>query len=126
MAYNIIVSPKAFYDLDEVSDYIGKTLCAPDAARNLISRIVEEIGTLADFPFRGAKVEFDFNPALAVRRLVVGEFLIFYRMEEVEKTVYVLRVRYGRTDYFSYLKYDDDFREGCKAGAEEANADDTN
>ena len=119
MGYNIIVSPKAFYDLDEVSDYIGGSLGAPDAARNLIARIVDEIGTLADFPFCGSKVKFDFYPASEVHRLIVGEFLIFYRVEEVGKAVYVLRIRYGRTDYFSYLKYDEDFRGSLTEETEE-------
>ena len=107
MKYNIIVAPRAFSDLDEVNGYISQTLCAPQAARGLFSRIIEEIGQLGEFPFRGAKVLFSFDAKFEVRRLIVGEFLIFYRVDDERKIVYVLRIRYGRTDYINYLKIDD-------------------
>ena len=107
MAYSIIVAPRTLHDLDELSDYIGDTLCAPDAARGLVSRIVEAIGKLADFPYEGAKVHFDFVPDYEIRRVVVQEYLIFYRIDEAQHTVYVLRIRYGRTNYMRYLNLDD-------------------
>ena len=104
MAYNIIVAPRALRDLDEVAEYVGETLLAPDAARGLVSRIIEAIGGLAEFPLKGAKVEFEFVPDFEVRRLVVDEFLVFYRVDEAQRTVYVLRIRYGRTDYIRHLE----------------------
>ena len=103
MAYNIIVAPRALADLDEAAEYIGEILSAPDAARGLVAAIIEAIGGLADFPLTGAAVHFKFVPDYEVRRLLVNEFLIFYRVDEEKKTVYVLRIRYGRTDYIRNL-----------------------
>ena len=104
MAYDIIVAPRALRDLDEAAGYIGETLLAPDAARGLVSRIVGAIGGLSEFPLKGAKVKFAFVPDFEVRRLVVDEFLVFYRVDETQKRVYVLRIRYGRTDYIKHLE----------------------
>lgn len=104
MAYDIIVAPRALRDLDEIAEYIGETLLAPDAAQGLVLRIVEAIGGLSEFPLKGAKVKFEFVPDFEVRRLVVDEFLVFYRVNEVQRIVYILRIRYGRTDYIKHLE----------------------
>ncbi len=103
MAYKLVVAPRAESDLDEAAKYIAETLLAPDAARGLVSRILGAIGKLADFPLTGSVVRFRFIPDFEVRRLVVDEFLVFYRVDESEQTVSVLRIRYGRTDYFKNL-----------------------
>ena len=103
MAYNIIVAPRALLDLDEAADYVRVALYAPDASHAFVSHVLDAIGRLEEFPFSGAKVKLSCMPDYAVRRLVVDEFLVFYRVDEPQGVVYVLRIRYGRTDYMQHL-----------------------
>lgn len=106
MPYKLIVAPQAMLDIDNIGTYISEDLKAPEAAGALIDRILNAIGRLKDFPFSGEKIKFTYIPDYNVRRIIVDHYIVLYRAEELNGTVSVLRILYGRTDYINYLKFE--------------------
>lgn len=49
MKNNILYSPEALNDLDEIWEYIVSELCNPQAAENTVNRIMKAIDNLEDF-----------------------------------------------------------------------------
>ncbi len=102
MKYKIKYSPEALKDLDEIWEYILLELANPDAAENIVNKMLDTIEALEDFPERGAllssiiaEVESDYRFVLS------GNYMAFYRVEE--KTVRVDRVLYQGRDYLRAL-----------------------
>lgn len=106
---NILVSPAAHKDLDDIRNYISVKLCNPTAAERVITNIISAVKTLQDQPFIGAqlnsKIEFD----TPLRYLVNGNYLVFYSVgnDKVE----IVRIIYGRRDYAKIIFGGSDFEE---------------
>lgn len=106
---NILVSPAAHKDLDDIKNYISVKLCNPTAAERVITNIISAVKTLREQPFIGAqlksKIEFD----TPLRYLVNGNYLIFYFVgnDKVE----IVRIIYGRRDYAKIIFGGSDFEE---------------
>lgn len=94
-------SPDALADLKQTRTYIEEELCSKHAAANTISKIMEHIRGLADFPEIGAPLSSIVNFATDYRFLVCGNYTAFYRYEQ--NTVYIARVLYGRRDFMRIL-----------------------
>lgn len=65
-------------NLDEIADYIA--LDKPDAAKNLIRRVLDEVEKLSAFPTSG-----NIPPELQgtlYRRIVVPPIIVYYRVED--------------------------------------------
>ena len=95
------VSPEAANDLREIRKYIAGQLDAPAAAQKLISRILQSMHKLVDFPKSGPALSSVLNVETDYRFQVCGNYLIFYRLEQ--QTVYIVRVLYGKGDYMKLL-----------------------
>ena len=95
------VSPEAANDLREIRKYIAIQLDAPVAAQKLVSRILQSMRRLADFPKSGPALSSVLNVETDYRFQVCGNYLIFYRLEQ--QTVYIVRVLYGKRNYMKLL-----------------------
>jgi toxin ParE1/3/4 len=95
------VSPEAANDLREIRKYIAVQLDAPVADQKPVSRILQSMRRLADFPKSGPTLSSALNIETDYRIQVCGNYLIFYRMEQ--QTVYIVRVLYGKRDYMKLL-----------------------
>lgn len=95
------VSPEAANDLREIRQYIAAQLDAPVPAQKLVSRILQSMRRLADFPESGPCLSSVLNIETAYRFQVCGNYLIFYRLEK--QTVYIIRILYGKRDYLKLL-----------------------
>jgi plasmid stabilization system protein ParE len=98
---DIVYSPAAETDLEGIGDYIAITLKSPIAALNTVRRIQDSIDKLADFPLMGALLSFIVNVDTDYRYLVCGNYLAFYRTDEL--VVNIDRILYGKRDYISIL-----------------------
>lgn len=103
MAYNIIVMPAAYDDIDNIYVYISETLCAPTAASNLLNKLLQEIHRLKDFPLSGELQPRTENLKWIYRRLIVDNYIIFYTLDEKTETVYIMRILYGASNYINLL-----------------------
>ena len=76
MAFKIVWSPEAVAQLQEISDYISRDSAA--YAAGVITRIIEAVDPLAEFPRMGRRVpEWDRDD---LREVLSGNYRIIYRI----------------------------------------------
>lgn len=103
-AYKIIITPDAEEDLVELRNYIADVLLARDTARNYIRTIRKETGSLSELPARYKPVDDEPWHSRGVRRIIVNNFFVYYRIDEEHKRVYILNVIYARGDLLRVLE----------------------
>ena len=103
-AHKIIITPDAEEDLVELRNYIADVLLARDTARNYIRTIRREIGSLSKLPARYKPVDDEPWHSRGVRRIIVNNFFVYYRIDEEHKRVYILNVIYARRDLLRVLE----------------------
>ena len=103
MKYKIIFSKQAAEDLDETFEYIILTLKAPQAAKNLMSKIDKDINRLKDFPKSCKLCSDSALNSMNYRRLIVDNFVIVYFSDDNMQTVFIVRVFYKGRNWGKYL-----------------------
>ena len=103
-SYKIIITPDAEDDLVELRNYIADVLLARDTARNYIRTIRKEIGTLSEMPARYKPVDDEPWHSRGIRRIMVNNFFVYYRIDEDRKQVFILNVIYARRDRLRMLE----------------------
>lgn len=99
MDYKVIVTKDAHDDVDEALDYIANRLQNPIAAKNLLDKIEEAYNELEFNPYMYQECSNERLQGKGYRKVVVKNYIIIYCVNDNEKTVYVLRMFYGRRDY---------------------------
>ena len=97
----LIISPSAYADMEEIGDYISGSLHNPAAAQQMIRRFRDAILPLREFPGMGSQLQAEGNERASYRFLVCGSYLIFYHV--TADVVCVDRVLYGRRNYTALL-----------------------
>jgi toxin ParE1/3/4 len=97
----VLIRPAADRDMDEIFAWIAAD--DPAAAERLVSRIFDAAKSLARFPEKGPR-----RPEIgeAARSLVVGRYLILYRVGP--DSVDILRIVHGARDLGGLLDKDPD------------------
>ena len=103
-SYRIIVTPDAEADLSELRDYIANVLRSPETARSYLHHLRKEIGSLSEMPARIKAVDEEPWHSRGIRKLIVKNFLVYFRIVEEEKMVYILNVIYARRDQLRILE----------------------
>jgi len=85
MDYRVIVSRPALRDLGEIARHIAQDNTS--AALRVGGELVALAESLATLPRRGGRL----YARPGVRRLVHGQYLVTYRIDETHRVVYVLR-----------------------------------
>ena len=101
--YSIITTHHADLDLDSIVDYIVNTLCNPSAAVHFLDELEGNYEAVAKNP-RLFAVSTD--PSLAqrgYRKIVVGNYVALYTVEDDTQTITIVRLFYGRQDYANFL-----------------------
>ena len=97
----ILYSPIALNDLDEIWTYISQTLCNPIAAQNTVNGILDAVDMLSDQPEMGTPLYFLSGLNSGYRYVIHGSYMAFYRTNRTD--VYIDRVLYGKSDYMRVL-----------------------
>ena len=103
MGYNVRLTQEARSDLDDAVTYITERLSNRAAAESLITEFTEKLQLLAASPEIYTLCE---NPRLrknAYRRFIIGNYIVFYKISEIDETVYIIRMIYGKRDYLKIL-----------------------
>lgn len=107
MSWLVSVSDRAGRELDGIYDYIAKKLMSPISAASLTEKIEKEILSLETMPMRYPLYDAEPWHSRDVRYFSVASYLIFYSVNEIDRTVTVHRVIYGGRDIASDLEKED-------------------
>ena len=99
--YNIEYSKEAREDLIEIKQYIKYNLQEPETAQKLILKIRSEIDKLKDNPQIYAIIDDDFIKRFEVRKLIVENYIVFYRIKNID--IQIIRIMYGRRNWINLL-----------------------
>lgn len=99
--YHIEYSKDARQDLIDIKKYIKYNLQEPNIAERLINKIKIEIDKIGDNPQLYAIIDDDFIKKLELRKKIVDNYIIFYRIKS--KKIQIVRVLYGRRNWISLL-----------------------
>ena len=102
--YSYRFTEKAEQDLDEILRYISMDLVNPTAAQNLAGKIFDKIDMIRVFPDSGEAVENEFIADKTVRKLLVDNYIIYYKPHYEAKVISVIRIVYGKRDSSEILK----------------------
>lgn len=106
MNYEVIVSPEGIEDLQKIYDYIAYEKKSIINAESLISRIENEIVKLDFMPNKFKLYQKEPWKSLGLRYFHIDNYLIFYIVDDENKTVTVLRIIYGKMDLTSIWEWD--------------------
>lgn len=101
--YEIIMTPDATTDLAELRNYIADVLLVPDIALTYIRIIRTEISKLTNMPHRIAPVPEEPWHSRGIRKIIVKNFYVYYRIDENTERVYILNVIYQKRDQLQML-----------------------
>ena len=99
--YNIEYSKEAKQDLIEIKQYIKYNLQEPETAQKLIDKIRNEINNLKNNPKIFSIIDDDLLKKLEIRKLIVDNYIIFYRIKN--NNIEVVRIMYGRRNWITLL-----------------------
>ena len=102
-SYEILMTRDATDDLTELRNYIAYSLLAPDTALSYIRVIRKEIESLSIMPARYKTLDDEPWRSRGIRRIIVKNFYIYYRIDEDAGQVYILNVIYAKRDQLNVL-----------------------
>lgn len=91
--YQVKINPKAISELDYIYNYIAIEKSASENAGAQINRIKNAILGLGTFP-ESHQVRTEGRYAGKYRQLLIDNYIIIFRIDELHKTVYVVTVQY--------------------------------
>ena len=97
-SYNVGYSLDALGDLREIYSYIAKELLVPETAAAQLGRIRKEVRSLDFMPARYTLVEWEPWHSMQMHQLPVNNFIVYYLVDDKERTVTVARIFYGGRD----------------------------
>jgi plasmid stabilization system protein ParE len=95
VAFKVVWTRQGEVSLEEV--YEGRAEIDPDAADRLLQGIFDTVDVLERFPFIGARYE-RHGRRTPYREVLFGRYRIFYRVDQTQQTVYVMRVWHSSRD----------------------------
>ncbi len=95
-SYKVGYSVDALDDLREIYAYIANELLVPETAQ--LGRIRKEVRSLDFMPARYALVEWEPWHSMQMHQLPADNFIVYYLVDDEERTVTVARIFYGGRD----------------------------
>lgn len=93
--YKTVISDAFEADLESALSYIETELFNASAAANLLDRSEETVALIAENPLMYPLYHDEDIAARGYHYAVVGNYLIFYTINEAEKSVFIARFLYG-------------------------------
>lgn len=97
--YSVKLTSRALRDLDGIYRYIAQTLLEKETALKLVDRIEEAIYSLETMPMRCPERRTGAYANQGYRQLFVKNYTVIFRVDEPEKTVIVVTVRYSPSQF---------------------------
>jgi len=84
--------------VDQITDYalfIAKQRRAPEIAQRWLERVYDAIDTLDRMPHRCALAPENAHRPYEIRRLLIGQYLALFTIDEEKRAVHVIGFRHG-------------------------------
>lgn len=101
--YEIIITDKAKNDLKDIFYYISNSLMAENAANNLMNEFENSILRLENLPKSCSIIEHYKDKKFEYRKLIIKNYIVIYRIDELQNLVYISRIVYGGRNYINEL-----------------------
>ncbi|HUW63727.1 MAG TPA: type II toxin-antitoxin system RelE/ParE family toxin [Spirochaetia bacterium] len=101
--FRVLMTQSAAQDLKDISSYIAYDLKEPLVAKRFVKEIKTSVMSLAELPLRHNLVSDENLATQGLRKIMVGNYIIFYIVSEMDETVSVVRILYGRRDWIHLL-----------------------
>lgn len=82
----------------EIREYISVQLMNPDTAKALLLNVREQISKHKNMPGKFKPIDEESWGSQGVRKIIVGNFYVYYWIEEELLTVHIIAVAYGKRD----------------------------
>ena len=98
MKYGLVYLPVARRDMVEIVEYVSRRLGNPIAAAELAEKLIAGAESIPAFPYANP-VKTTLRPlAHEYRFLIIGNYQMFYRVDETAREVLIARVIYAGRD----------------------------
>ena len=101
--YKVQLSNQAKEDYKSIIRYIKYKLLEPNIAERYAELIKNELNTLKNNPQRFAIIDYDIIKKYNFRKLIIKNYIVFYRINEDTKIVNVERILYDGTNWKNIL-----------------------
>jgi addiction module RelE/StbE family toxin len=101
--YTTRITEPAKNDLKEIGHYITEELLEPAIAIKLVDKIGDVVLSLEEMPHRNTPVSDERLSSSGIRKQLVENYIIFYKISEAKKIVTVIRILYTKRDWLSLL-----------------------
>ena len=92
--YKVKVTPRAISELDRIYKYIADDKLAPQNAKGQVDRIKKAVLNLDTFPQSHQERNEGRYAGKGYRQLLIDNYIIIFRIDELHKTVYVVTIQY--------------------------------
>jgi toxin ParE1/3/4 len=99
MGYEVLLTEAAAEDFDGILAYLAGDLANAQAATHFLSDLSEKLEQLRGTPLM---CEYANDPLLrgrGYRKIVIGSYIVLYRVVESEQKLYIMRLFYGKRKY---------------------------
>ena len=97
--YSVTMLDRAYRDLDGIYEYIANTLVEPNVALNIVGDIEASILSLEIMPHRCPERKIGAYADRGYRQLFIGNYTALFRIDEEQKLVIVVTVRYSSSQF---------------------------
>ena len=102
--WKVAITPDAASDIKSIYTYIADELHEKNTARKMSKRIIDEIKSLSDMPKRFPLYNIEPWNSRGLRKMLVGNFMVFYFTNDSVNEVAVFRVFYAGRNIEEMLK----------------------
>jgi plasmid stabilization system protein ParE len=92
VTYRVLWSDSALERATEFLDFIAEE--NPGAAGRVVQDLFDHVEALSEHPFLGRRLSDEIDSSL--RRLVAGDYIVVYQLNEARQTIWVVAVRHHR------------------------------
>lgn len=96
--YTVLLSIVAKDDLKSIIRYIKYELLEPSIAEKYSQLIKNKIKSLESQPYKFSIIDYDIIKKYNFRKLIINNYIAFYRIDEDKKIVNIERILYGGSD----------------------------
>ena len=97
--FSVKLLARAYRDLDEIYTYISKNILEPGIAASIVDNIEAAILSLDTMPHRCPERRVGAYANKGYRQLFVGNYTVLFRIDDKNKVVKVVTIRYSSSQF---------------------------